>query len=211
MKSMKTCIGLLLTTALLQVSCSMGGKPPEAVKHATFSYEATAAMEPKDIPSLVYVFPPLRSNSSGKPIEQLIPVPAPTGGVAEWKTSSATSMALKKNIEADLRMKGYEMMSFGDLLSVKSSYSVLVISTFYTLPYDVKNDAGEVTDHANLVLIKGALFDGNLDPKTKKDIIKVDGLTKVPVGKEFLDPVSRTVKQAYAWLADNSTGGILLD
>lgn len=208
---MKTSIALLFTIALSQLSCSLGGKPPEAVKRVTFSYEALASMQPRDIPSFVYVFPPLRSNSSGKAIEQLVPVKSPEGGVSEWKTSSAQSMALKKKIEADLRKGGYETISFGDLLTVQQSYAVLVISTFYTLPYDVKNEAGEVANKATLVLIKGALFDGNLDPKTKKDIIKVDGVTKVPAGKEFPDPVTRTIEQAYAWFADNSTGLILLD
>jgi hypothetical protein len=208
---MKTSIALLFTIALSQLSCSLGGKPPEAVKRITFSYEALASMQPRDIPSFVYVFPPLRSDSSGKAIEQLVPVKSPEGGVSEWKTSSAQSMALKKKIEADLRKGGYETISFGDLLTVQQSYAVLVISTFYTLPYDVKNEAGEVANKATLVLIKGALFDGNLDPKTKKDIIKVDGVTKVPAGKEFPDPVTRTIEQAYAWFADNSTGHILLD
>ena len=208
---MKTSIALLFTIALSQLSCSLGGKPPEAVKRVTFSYEALASMQPRDIPSFVYVFPPLRNNSSGKAIEQLVPVKSPEGGVSEWKTSSAQSMALKKKIEADLRKGGYETISFGDLLTVQQSYAVLVISTFYTLPYDVKNEAGEVANKATLVLIKGALFDGNLDPKTKKDIIKVDGVTKVPAGKEFPDPVTRTIEQAYAWFADNSTGLILLD
>ena len=208
---MKTSIALLFTIALSQLSCSLGGKPPEAVKRVTFSYEALASMQPRDIPSFVYVFPPLRNNSSGKAIEQLVPVKSPEGGVSEWKTSSAQSMALKKKIEADLRKGGYETISFGDLLTVQQSYAVLVISTFYTLPYDVKNEAGEVANKATLVLIKGALFDGNLDPKTKKDIIKVDGVTKVPAGKEFPDPVTRTIEQAYAWFADNSTGHILLD
>jgi hypothetical protein len=208
---MKTSIALLFAIALSQLSCSVGGKPPEAVKRVTFSYEALASMQPRDIPSFVYVFPPLRSNSSGKPIEQLVPVKSPEGGVSEWKTSSAQSMALKKKIEADLRQGGYETISFGDLLTVQQSYAVLVISTFYTLPYDVKNEAGEVDNKATLVLIKGALFDGNLDPKTKKDIIKVDGVTKIPAGKEFPDPVTRTIEQAYAWFADNSTGLILLD
>jgi hypothetical protein len=208
---MKTSIALLFTIALSQLSCSLGGKPPEAVKRITFSYEAMASMQPRDIPSFVYVFPPLRSDRSGKAIEQLVPVKSPEGGVSEWKTSSAQSMALKKKIEADLRKGGYETISFGDLLTVQQSYAVLVISTFYTLPYDVKNEAGEVDNKATLVLIKGALFDGNLDPKTKKDIIKVDGVTKIPAGKEFPDPVTRTIEQAYAWFADNSTGLILLD
>lgn len=202
---------LLLTIVFSQLSCSIGSKPKETVKRVTFSYEALAAMQPSDIPSFVYVFPPLRSNSGGKPIEKLMPVTSPEGGVTEWKTSSAQSMALKRKIEADLKTGGYETISFEDLLTVKRSYAVLVISTFYTLPYDVKNEAGEVTDKATLVLVKGALFDGNLDPKTKKDIIKVDGVTKVPVGKEFPDPVTRTLEKAYSWFADNSTGVILLD
>jgi hypothetical protein len=209
---MKSAIAFLFAIACTQVSCSLGSKPaPEAVKHVTFSYEAVASMPPKDIPSIVYVFPPLRSNSGGKPIENLVPITSPEGSVSDWKTSSALSMSLKKKIEKDLKTGGYQTVSFADLLAVKQSYGVLIVSTFYTLPYDVKNDAGEITDKATLVLIKGALFDGNLDPKTKIDIINVDGLTKVPVGKEFPDPVTRTLEQAYSWFAGNSSGVTLLD
>lgn len=208
---MKTAIAFLIAIACSQVSCSMGRKSPEAVKRVTFSHDALVAMEQGAIPSFVYVFPPLRSNSGGKPIEKLQPVNSSTGTISDWKTSSALSMALKKKIEKNLETDGYETIRFADLLSVKHSYAVLVVSTFYTLPYDVKNDAGEVTDKATFVLIKGALFDGNLDPKTKKDIIKVDAVTKVPVGTEFPDPVTRTVEQAYSWFAENSTGVAALD
>jgi hypothetical protein len=75
----------------------------------------------------------------------------------------------------------------------------------------VKSDSGETTDRANFVLIKGSLFDGKLDPKTKKDIIKVDGVTKIPAGMDFADPINKTMEQAYSWFADNSTGVILLE
>lgn len=209
---MKTAITLLFVVACSQVSCSLGGKPaPEAAKNVTFSYDALASMPPQDIPSFVYVFPPLRSNSGGKPIEKLVPVTSADGTVTDWKTTSALSMSLKTKIEKDLKTGGYQTVSFADLLTVKKSYAVLIVSTFYTLPYDVKNEAGEITDKATLVLIKGALFDGNLDPKSKVDIIKVDGVVKVPLGKEFPDPVTRTMEQAYSWFADNSSGVILLD
>lgn len=204
-------IAIFFGVAVLQVSCSVGDKPVPEAKHVVFRYDALAAMQPRDIPTYVYVFPPLRSNKGGAPIEKLTPITSAEGSVTEWKTSSALSMSLKTRIEKSLTVGGYETVSFADLVSVKRSYAVLVVSIFYTLPYDVKNDAGEVTDKATLVLIKGALFDGNLDPKTKKDIIKVDGVTKIPVGKEFPDPIPRTVDQAFSWFADNSTGTILLD
>jgi hypothetical protein len=168
-------------------------------------------MQPRDIPTYVYVFPPLRSNKGGSPIEKLTAISSDSGSVMDWKTSSAMSMSLKKEIESQLSLGGYTIVSFGDLLTVNRPYSVLVVSTFYTLPYDVKSDSGEITDRANFVLIKGSLFDGNLDPKTKKDIIKVDGVTKIPAGMDFADPINKTMEQAYSWFADNSTGVILLE
>lgn len=208
---MKLSITFLFVFSCLLASCSLGGKQVESPKRVTFSYDALAAMQPRDIPTYVYIFPPLRSDKGGKPIEKLSPVTSSSGDVTEWKTSSSQSMALKSKIEKQLRIGGYETVSFADLVSVKRSYMVLVVSTFYTLPYDVKNDTGEVTDKATLVLIKGSLFDGNLDPKTRKDIIKVDGVTKVPISREFPDPVTRTVDQAYSWFAENSSGIILLE
>ncbi|MEY3394713.1 MAG: hypothetical protein RL346_949 [Verrucomicrobiota bacterium] len=197
---------ITLGLALFQISCTLGEKPHQEQKRVIFSYEALAALQPRDIPAYVYVFPPLRSNKDGKPIETLTTVSSSSGAVVDWKTSSPQSMSLKAKIESRLSQIGYETVSFADLVSVKRPYSVVVISTFYTLPYDVKNDAGEITDRATLVLIKGALFDGNLDPKTKKDIIKVDGVTKIPVGRNLPDPVTHTVEQAFSWFADNSSG-----
>lgn len=197
-------------TALL-VSCSVPSKPAADVKRVTFRYEALASMEPRDIPTYVYVFPPLKSAKGGRPIENLTPVISDAGEVTEWKTTSQQSMRLKSKIENQLAQGGYEVVSFADLLSVRKPYSVLVVSTFYTLSYDVKDEDGQVTDKANLVLIKGSLFDGSLDPKSKKDIIKVDGVTKIPTGKSFPDTINLTVEQAVSWFADNSTGFVFLD
>jgi hypothetical protein len=201
----------LLALAITHSSCTVGSKPAPRPKSVTFSYDALAAMQPRDIPTYVYVFPPLRSNKGGSPIEKLTAISSDSGSVMDWKTSSAMSMSLKKEIESQLSLGGYTIVSFGDLLTVNRPYSVLVVSTFYTLPYDVKSDSGEITDRANFVLIKGSLFDGNLDPKTKKDIIKVDGVTKIPAGMDFADPINKTMEQAYSWFADNSTGVILLE
>jgi hypothetical protein len=209
---MKLFISMMaLAIAVSQISCTAGGKPSQDQRRVMFSYEALAAMQPRDIPTYVYVFPPLQSNNGGKPVEKLTAVSSASGSVIGWNNSSALSMSLKPKIESQLAQAGYEIVSFADLVSVKRPYAVLVVSTFYTLPYDVKNDAGEITDRATLVLIKGALFDGNLDPKTKKDIIKVDGVTKIPVGRNFPDPVNRTVKQAFSWFADNSSGLVLME
>ena len=144
-------------------------------------------------------------------MEKLQPIMSEDGGVADWKTSSSRSMSLRKKISTQLAMKGYRTISFKELVDLGVPQSALVVSTFYTLPYDVKGEADEVTDKATLVLIKTAVFDENLDPKSKKDVINVDGLTKVTIGKEFPDPVTRSVKEAFGWFADNSSGTILLD
>ena len=209
---MNRLIPSFIAVCVCAMASCMNTKPvAPATKRITFSYDSLAALQAKDIPPLVYACPPLRSSKDGKPLEKLQPVASAGGGVTEWKTSSALSMELKREVGSHLTNHGYHVISFEELLAIRQPYSVLVISTFYTLPYDVKNDNGEVTDKATFVLIKGTIFDQNLDPKTKKDVIKVDGVTKVPVGKEFPDSVTRTLEQAYSWFADNSTGVILLD
>ena len=201
---------LLILPLFSSISC-MSRAPAPVAERVTFGYNALSAMQAKDTPSFVYVFPPLRSTQGGKPIETLQPVTLASGAVEEWKTSSALSMSLKRKISSQLTTRGYRVVTFKELLAVRIPYSVLVVSSFYTRPYDVKNEAGEVTDSATLVLIKGTLFDANLDPKTKKDIIKVDGLTKVPAGKEIPGVIDRTIRESFGWFADNANGTTLLD
>ncbi len=203
----------ILSLALPLLSCSscVSRAPTPVAARVTFGYKALSAMQAKDTPSFVYVFPPLRSSQGGRPIEKLIPVTSASGAMEEWKTSSALSMNLKRKISSQLTTRGYRVVTFEELLAVRIPYSVIVVSSFYTRPYDVKNEAGEVTDTATLVMIKASLFDANLDPKTKKDIITVDGLTKVPAGKEFPGVVDRTIRESFGWFADNANGTTLLD
>lgn len=187
-------------------------KAPEY--RTTFSYEALSSLSPKDIPSFVYVFPPLRSAKGGKPIEKLEPIMSESGRVSDWKTSSAQSMAMGNDIKGYLKTGGYTVISFEELLAVRIPYSVLVISTFYTSPYDVPKEGtreGEAADKAVLVMIKGSLFDSELSPATKKDIIKVDGVTTIPAGQSLPNATGRTVREAYSWMAGNSTGKILIE
>jgi hypothetical protein len=123
-------------------------------------------------------------------------------------------MSLGNDIKGYLRTGGYTVITFEELLAVKIPFSVLVISTFYTSPYEVpKTDAqeGEGPDTATLVMIKGSIFDSDLNPATKKDIIKVDGVTKIPAGQGLPNVTQRTVKEAYSWMAGNSTGKILIE
>jgi hypothetical protein len=168
-------------------------------------------MEKTDLPKYVYVFPPLLSNMNGKPVEKLIAVESTNGGISDWRTTSPESVHLRKKISSVLQYQGYEVVSFEDLTSVKRPYSVLVVSTFYTNLTPVRNQQGELLHQASLTLVKGSLFDEKLDPKSKKEIIQVNGSLKIPAGKKFLYPIEKSMSETFSWFGDNCSGSKILD
>ncbi len=195
----------------LLASCALFSEKKKSLRKVVFSYEALSAMDRNEIPRYVYVFPPLKSNVNGKPIEKMVAIPSFRGGIKDWKTTSSFSINLRDIISASLMYHGYEVVTFEDLLSVKKPYSVLTVSTFYSLPVKAKNKEGALTDEVTLVLVKGALFDENLDPKSKKEIIQVNGSLKIPLEKKFPNALEKAIKETFSWFGDHCTGMKYLD
>lgn len=202
---------VLLFFVFVQASCSFRAKPQEGMSRVVFAYDSLSAMEKTDLPKYVYVFPPLLSNMNGKPVEKLIAVESTNGGISDWRTTSPESVHLRKKISSVLQYQGYEVVSFEDLTSVKRPYSVLVVSTFYTNLTPVRNQQGELLHQASLTLVKGSLFDEKLDPKSKKEIIQVNGSLKIPAGKKFLYPIEKSMSETFSWFGDNCSGSKILD
>lgn len=199
----------LMLPALL--SCATKSEPanrdvadPAAATHFTFKTVAASG-----IPGRAYLFPPLRSNAKGVPVEKLRPVTGANGATVDWKAGSAQSSRLRKILESQLSAAGYEILSFSDLLDNREPYSVLVLSSFYSLPETVSGE-GEPEAKACLVMIKGSVFDLDLDPSRKRDVVKVDGLTRYPASHELPDPLGAGFREASRKVGENEQGYVLL-
>ena len=195
------------------MSCATNSKSPNpaAQKRAEgtlFTFQAAAAPR---IPVKFYVFPPLKSNSKGVPIEKLIPVTDAQGSTSEWNAASGKSNRLRDSLKEQLRASGYEVISFGELLRVNQPYSVLVISSFYSKPEAVENNGQPNETRASLVMLKGSIFDIDLNPSKKKNSVKVDGLIRFPAATALPDPVGSGMMEAFRKIGENESGYMYLN
>jgi hypothetical protein len=201
----------LLVAPLFLLSCANkpAGDGNVINKANVFTYNAISAQG--SIPGKVYIFPPLRSNKKGVPIEKLSPVKDAEGNVSDWKASSETSNRLHSKLRTQLSANGYDIIAFSDLVRVQDPYSVLVLSSFYSPPAPTETKEGEQAYKACLVMLKGSLFDLELNPATKKDVIQHDGLMKYPAENEMTDPIGKSLSVLFGKVGDNEEGYIYLE
>lgn len=200
-------------------SCSMMQRGKKPVSNASvpgkpiavFQYTAVAGMADNKTPSQVYLFPPLRSDAKGNPVEPLKPVLNAQGEITEWQASSGSSAALKRTMSRHLREIGFEVVDFKTVVEAKTPYSILIVSGFYSSEAVIKDAAEGSYDRSQTVMIKASVFGLNLDPKHKIDLLKVDGLMNYAAGNPPARPVERAFEETMRWFGDNVQGSVLLN
>jgi hypothetical protein len=60
-------------------------------------------------------------------------------------------------------------------------------------------------------MIKASVFDLNLDPRTKIDLLKVDGLMNYASTNPPERPLERAFEETMRWFGDNVEGSVLLE
>jgi hypothetical protein len=113
-------------------------------------------------------------------------------------------------LESGLSSYGYDIISFGELLDTTKPYSVLVVSSFYSDPEVVEGKDTKDEIHACVVMLKGSVFDLDLDPSKKRDLVKIDGLSRYPSAIAPSDPVALSIKELLRKIGENETGYIYL-
>lgn len=214
---------LLLALGLLAVSgCSsipkiaLGKKNPPASAmpsnvRGVFQYSAVSGLASNKMPTRVYLFPPLRSDASGKPVEPLKPVIDADGQITGWRTASGSADALLRIMSKRLGQLGYEVVDFSAVVNAMQPYSVLMVSSFYTPVATLKDVPEGGFDRGQTVMIKASVFDLNLDPKTKVDLLKVDGVLNYASGNPPGSPLDRAFQETMRWFGDNVEGSALLE
>jgi hypothetical protein len=214
---------LALLWLVAGISCSsLNALKPSGFKKATdvavaselvspvLMYKATSGLASNKMPTKVFLFPPLRSDAKGNPVEALKPVQDSDGNIIDWRTSgSSTPQALQQIIATELRQQGYQVVDFKTVVSIRVPYSILVVSSFYT-PETIVVDPPKGLDRSQTVMIKGSVFGVDLDPRGKIDLLKVDGLLNYSAANKPARTLDRAFQESLRWFGDNVEGFIIV-
>ena len=205
---------LIFATILGLSICSCVNKPESRDSRLKTRQNGTLlsfqSLSAGSMPGKLFVFPPLRSNSKGIPIENLTAVIDSDGNTTDWQATTARSNHLRKSLENGLSSYGYDIISFGELLDTTEPYSVLVISSFYSDPEVIEGKDTEDEIRACVVMLKGSVFGLDLDPSKKRDLVKIDGLSRYPSAAAPSDPVALSIRELLRKIGENETGYIYL-
>lgn len=186
-------------------------KPAESkTGSALCSYTATSRVTRSALPTKVYVFPTLLSDTKGNPKEKLSPSLDPSGAITDWSAPSAKSKLIRGQIERCLRGLGYQVVPFQDVLAMQSPHSILMVSSFYTAPVAVDNPNKGQPDQCILTMIKASTFGMDLNPKNGRSLSNVDGATLFHSGQNVRQLEQQSFSELSGWLGDSVSGMVWL-
>ena len=200
--TIRRCLPLLLC-AVFAVSCASKQPPPVQAVKASMQYSAAARTDGSGMPGMVYFFPPLLCDANGKPRESLTPVEDPERGIIDWVTPSAKSRKLRQKLEDYFRARGDQVVSFQEVLAAERPHSILIVSSFYSAPVDVKNPQPGQADEFVLSKVKASTFDVDLDPGKSRDVARIEGVTFFDSSHKPADIEVRSFDAAIRSLGEN--------
>ena len=186
-------------------------KPAESKAGSPFCrYTATSRVSRSVLPTKIYVFPTLLSDTKGNPKEKLSPALDPSGGIIDWFAPSAKSKLIRDQIERRLSGLGYQVVPFQDVLAMQSPHSILMVSSFYTAPVPVDNPKKGQPDQCILTMIKANTFALDLNPTNGKNLSNVDGATLFYSGQNVTQLEKESFSELINWLGDSVSGIVWL-
>ena len=123
-----------------------------------------------DIPARVYVFPPLRMDSSFNTVGTYVPKKDTNGMVVDWTTPLPYSRKVRLLLESFLVDRGFRVLSFQQTLEIKKDYAVLVVMPSISKVRIIqrKNHKPELITF--LVSLHGFTFPANMDAEKRKSV-----------------------------------------
>lgn len=204
-------IPILCALAVLFLSaCSLTKKPEEApvqvgtgLRQWTFMVKASAhfAQGESQVPKQIYVFPALRLNGMGQPIDALSHR-VDADGALRWISPAPGGAEIKTVIENKLRRKGFRILTFQQMTEVSQGHSVFVLNPYFTQASPLSVPEGfEVGDAGwtTFVRITGATFPLDLDPAKKKELMNQEAVSLFNESKQGRG----VVKTSLEYLLDN--------
>jgi len=171
-----------LFSVVLLFGCKHEVEAPDAAatKHLplpqwTFLAKASAtfAEGQATAPKLAYVFPALRLNAQGQPIEQLAHRTLPDGTLS-WYSPAPLGYELQAIAQRQLVKQGFTPISFDALTAVATDHAVTVFNLYYTQA-SASRDNPQATPEASWTTfcrITAATFPKDLNPNTKRDLMR---------------------------------------
>lgn len=203
-------LGLVLCQ-LLVVSCAAPKPPQPVVLKTNLHYTAVSAVKRTSIPTQLYLFPPLLCDAKGNPKESLTPIQDPQRGIVDWVTPSAKSKKVRRQLEDYFRSRGNRVVSFQDVLAAEEPHSILIVSSFYSAPLDVKDRQPGQADKYVLTMVKANTFGVDLDPAKSRALASIDGVTFYDSTRPPADLESKSLQTGVSWLGENVNGVTPLD
>lgn len=140
----------------------------------TFLAKASATFDEaySRVPTRVYVFPALRLNAQGAPIDQLSHRVLEDNSIG-WFSAAPLGMELKVIVEKKLREEGFTTIPFGELTASTGDHSVLVFNLYYREASASRDnpDADPTGSWTTFSRITAGTFPQNLDPNSKRDLM----------------------------------------
>ncbi len=192
---------------LFLVSCSTQSTLKKApIDRAQFSYTALCRTPRSALPYQIYFFPPLLSDNKGRPKQSMKPMVDSSGGITGWQTPSEKSQRFLGHLTRQATKSGYQVVTFKDVLAIKDPHSILIVSSFYSEPQQMKNTKPGPPDQFFLCKLKGSTFDLNLNPATSRNIANVDGATVFYKHQDIHSIEQKSLEASASWLGDDVSG-----
>jgi hypothetical protein len=158
----------------------------------TFLAKISTSFDPayERVPKKAYVFPALRLNAQGVPIDQLSYRILEDDSLG-WFSAAPLGMELKAVVESRLRSQGFVTIPFGELTASTGDHSALVINIYYREASASRdNPTGDPADSwTTFSRVTAATFPQNLDPSQKRDLMNnelVSLFNNVALGEDVI-------------------------
>jgi hypothetical protein len=183
-----------LLSLMLLFGCKHGVEVPNApaTKHLylpkwTFLAKASATFdkEQAQVPQTAYVFPALRLNSQGQPIDQLAYRVLDDESL-DWYSAAPLGAELKTIVEKKLTKLGFRSISFKELTDSSADHSVLVFNLYYAEARGSQDNPKADPDESwtTFTRITAATFPKDLNAAGKRDLMNHELVTLFN-GKEW--------------------------
>lgn len=197
---------------LLLSSCVSRGTSSEVAVSSSFSLpkyllqmqgKATYAKSlGSSLPKKAYVFPPLRIDMNGKPVEALQHRIGADGRLV-WGSPVPRAAEVKSVVEQALRRRGFVIVGFESLGGTSREHGVLVVNPYFTQQLGVE---GQEFVERVFVRLTGSTFPASMDPAGKIDrfnqeaiVFFDDNLSALDVAKRVLAKLVQTIGQSRQW------------
>jgi hypothetical protein len=184
---MKVIVFIMLAVATLGIGCRSGRAPVDSpdvasIQMPSWSFLASVSAQVEkgrtEIPRRVYVFPALRLNDQGQPIEQLAYREDASGRLL-WSTSSKMGNELKSIIEKKLSARGFSVVSFDALTHAEVGHAVLVLNPYYkdAAPSSYNQVGDTEASWTVYTRIDAATFPLSLNPQAKREVLSMESIS----------------------------------